>query len=75
MNFCVGLGIKGEWIYLFVKWKVGDVDFIDVFDFSWGILIVSFVVVYDYFCVKVVYCFCLVNINVVENKIVNFCLK
>lgn len=75
MNSCVGPGTKSEWTYLLVKWKVGDVDFTDAFDLSWGIPIVSSVAVYDHFCVKVVYRSRLANTNAVENKIANFCLK
>lgn len=46
MGFVVCLRFKFEWIILFVKRKVGDVDFIRILEFGgWG-LKYSFVVIY-----------------------------
>ena len=72
MSSGVSPGTKDERAFLFIKWKVCDVNFTNAFYLSWrvpGVLSVGF---YDNLCVEVVYCSGLADTNTKErdNKVI-----
>jgi len=64
----VGPGTKDKRASLFIKWKVGDVNFTNAFYLSWRVPGVFSVIFYDNLCVEVVYRSGLANTNTKERN-------
>jgi len=63
MGSGVSPGTKDKRAFLFIKWKVSDVNFANAFYLSWRVPGVHSVGFYDNLCVEVVYCSSLANTN------------